>query len=125
MPDEAKTVNTPEPSHVQEAVANIEQAHRDLLSEHSAYMRRCRVIREGMTAVYDVAKERGIAKKELRALVKQRNFERKAEEARIRLEPDEINTFDMLKGALGDFANTPLGAAALEAQGDVLDRLHS
>jgi F0F1-type ATP synthase membrane subunit b/b' len=125
MAQPAKEHNTPTQDDVQEAVGSIEQSHRDLRSEHSAYMRRCRVIRDAIGAAYENAKEHGIHKKELRALVKQREHERKAEEARANLEADEQNAFDMLKEKLGDLANTPLGKAALAQQGDVLDRLHA
>jgi hypothetical protein len=84
---------------VQSAVGGIEQAHRDLLAERGAYMQRCRVIRDSISAIY--------------------------EEARLALEADEQNEFDDLTEMLGDFANTPLGKAALQRQGDVLDKLHA
>jgi Arc/MetJ-type ribon-helix-helix transcriptional regulator len=110
---------------VQSAVGGIEQAHRDLLAERGAYMQRCRVIRDAITAIYEEAKDKGIGKKALRAKVKNRSHLRKAEEARLALEADEQNEFDNLTEMLGDFANTPLGKAALQRQGDILDKLHA
>jgi hypothetical protein len=125
MAEQAKR-NTPSSQAIKDSVSRIEQCQRDLLAERGAFMRRCRTIRESIAAVYDESKEKGIQKKELRALVKQRGHERKAQEVRLNLEADERDHFDMLKEKLGDFANTPLGAAALTTQqGDVLDRLHA
>jgi uncharacterized protein (UPF0335 family) len=112
---------------LQSIVGRIEESLADLLSERGAYMQRCRVIREAITAVYDDAKEKGIPKKELRALIRTRELERKIEQTRSDLEADELETFEQLAEALGDFGNTPLGQAALDdrRRGEALDSLHS
>lgn len=114
--------------NVREAVEAIESCHRDLLSERGAYMNRCRVIREGITAAYDTAKEKGILKKSLRAYVKKRDLERKAAAVAEDLEPDERgHLFLIMKlGGEAGLVGLPLGDSAIaHAQGDTLDRLHS
>lgn len=109
---------------LQSTVRSIERCATELLSERGSYMQRCRTIREEITGIYDSAKEAGIPRKELRALIKTRELERKIEETRLALEADEQATFEVLVASLGEFANTPLGDAALKrAQGDMLDQL--
>lgn len=104
-------------------VSQIEGHLGDLLSERGAYMNRCRGIREAITSVYDDAKAMGIPKKELRAIIRTRELERKIEQTREDLEADERETFEQLSEALGDFANTALGQAAVR-RGSALDSLH-
>lgn len=116
---------------LQSVMKRIEGCFTDLLSERGAYMNRCRGIREGITAAYDDAKAAGIPKKELRLLVKNRERERKIIESIAELEADERQTYEVIQESLGDFANLPLGAAALDrarpnaAKGETLDSLHS
>jgi uncharacterized protein (UPF0335 family) len=102
-----------DPNKVREYVNQIEGHLSDLLSEQGAYMARCRGIRESITGVYDDAKASGIPRQELKVLIKTRELERKAIQLREDMEADQQGTFDMLRDALGDYANTPLGEAAL------------
>jgi hypothetical protein len=108
-------------------VGQIESCMADLLSERGSYMQRCRGIREGITAANERAKDASIPKKELRALIRTRELERKIEQTKADLEADERMTLTMLEEALGDFGNTPLGQAALDSarHGEALDSLHS
>jgi hypothetical protein len=87
-----------------------------LLSERGAYMQRCRQIREGIAAAYDAAKDKGILKRQLRALVKERDCERKLRAVRADLEADEVEHFDLLKDKLGDLASAPSVKLRLRAQ---------
>jgi uncharacterized protein (UPF0335 family) len=129
MAEETDTADTNgfNEQQVKGIVGRIEQHLADLLSERGAYMNRCRGIREGITAAYDDAKAHGIPKKELKALIRTRELERKIEQTRDDLENDERETFEQLQEALGDFGNTPLGQAAVDSKrrGDTLDSLHS
>lgn len=102
---------------MQAAIANIEQCYADLASERGVYMAKCKRIRETMAGDYDAASEKGISKKLLKKIVKERELERKIFALSDGLEPDERSEIDMLKEKLGEFANTPLGKAAL-AQAD-------
>ncbi|HEY2212301.1 MAG TPA: hypothetical protein VGH62_11925 [Bradyrhizobium sp.] len=114
----------PTSEEVQAAVSKIEVCQDELLSERGAYMQKCRQIREGIAAAYDLAKQRGILRKQLRALLKERDLERKLHAVRADLEADEVEHFDFLKQKLGDLAETPLGQAALKrADTGALDAL--
>jgi hypothetical protein len=109
--------NSPKEEDVQTAMANIEQGYADLMSERGIYMQKCKKIRGVMEDDYKSAQNLGISKKLLKKIVKEREFERKIEALTADLEPDEVSEHAMLMEKLGEFANTPLGKAAL-AQAD-------
>lgn len=108
-----ENINSPDNEDVQAAVRNIEDHFADLASERGTYMLKCRRIREAMAADYEKAGSRGISKKLLKKIVKERDLERKIEAVTADLEPDERSEYDMLIEKLGEFVNTPLGAAAV------------
>jgi hypothetical protein len=113
-----ENTNSPDDTDVQAAVRNIEERYVDLASERGVYMQKCKRIREGMANDYDTAGNRGISKKLLKKIVKERELERKIAALTEDLEPDEISEHQMLIEKLGEFANTPLGAAALAKAGN-------
>jgi predicted KAP-like P-loop ATPase len=76
-------------------------------------MTKCKRIREVLGTHEDTASNRGISKKLLRTIIKERAFERKINDLHDILEPDEQSELEMLTEKLGDFANTPLGGAAI------------
>jgi Skp family chaperone for outer membrane proteins len=114
--------NSPSEDDVQSAVANIEQCYSDLASERGKYMASCKKIRDVMAGDYDKASDQGISKKLLKKIIKERELERKIGALTDDLEDDERSEQQMLMEKLGEFANTPLGKAALsQASGaDVL-----
>jgi hypothetical protein len=112
MADPAKQ-NEPSADHVQEAVAAIEKLDADLLVEKMAYMTRCKKIRQIKADQYDHASDQGISKKLLKKKIKERDLERKIDGITKDLEDDERSEYQMLSEKLGEFADTPLGAAAL------------
>jgi hypothetical protein len=76
-------------------------------------MNKCRGIRQRMAGDYDTAQEKGITKKLLKKIIKERDLDRKIQAITDDLEPDELSEHQMLMEKLGEFANTPLGKAAL------------
>lgn len=107
-------INTPDDEDVKAAVAAIEHGLADLASERGRYMNLCKKIRETMASDYEDAANKGVAKKLLKKIVKERELERKIAGLTLDLEPDEASELDMLKDKLGEFANTALGSAALQ-----------
>jgi hypothetical protein len=107
------TPNSPTPEHVKEAVKTIEDYQNDLATERGKYTHRCKKIRETMADEYETAGKRGIRKKLLKKIVKERELERKMVAVTADLEDDDKNTYEMLVELLGPLANTPLGKAAL------------
>jgi hypothetical protein len=63
---------------------------------------------------YDHASDQGISKKLLKTKIKERDLERKIDGLTVDLEDDERSEYEMLSEKLGEFADTPLGAAAME-----------
>lgn len=110
----ANEKNAPDDTDVQKAVTDIEAGYGELLRERGKYMQICRKIREGIAADFDHAADKGINKKLLKAIVKERDLERKIAGLTDDFEPDEISEHQMLLEKLGEFANTPLGSAALQ-----------
>jgi hypothetical protein len=109
----SENVNSPDDVDVQAAVKNIEERYQDLASERGTYMLKCRRIREGMANDYEAAGNRGISKKLLKKIIKERDYERKIDALTADLEPDERSELEMLVEKLGAFADTPLGQAAV------------
>src|ERR1700682_5812423 len=89
--------NTPDSEHVQAAIENIEQRYSELASERGVYMQKCKRIREAMAGHYDEASDKGISKKLLKKIVKERDLERKIFALADDLEPDELSEIEMLK----------------------------
>ena len=105
------------PNLVIEFVGRIENLHADLEKEKSAYMLACKALREDIRAVLEEAQGKGLPKKPLKAIVKQRALEKKVAACRDDLDDiDHLSAFDIMKAALGDLADLPLGQAAMGAQ---------
>lgn len=76
-------------------------------------MTRCKTIRVIVADEYESASNRGISKKLLKKKIKERDLERKIDGITADLEDDERSEYEMLSEKLGEFGDTPLGAAAL------------
>jgi hypothetical protein len=101
--------------HVQEAVAAIEKVDADLLQARLDYMKQCKGLRNIKADEYDSASNRGISKKLLKTKIKERDLKAKAAKLTKDLEEDERSEYQMLSEKLGEFADTPLGQAAMAA----------
>lgn len=98
-------------------IRRVESLHADLQSERGTYMAACKSVREDIKQVYLDAKEQnGIPTKTLKAIVKQREYQRKAEAQKDFLDIDERSTFEQLVEDLAGLADLPLGKAAMDAQ---------
>jgi uncharacterized protein (UPF0335 family) len=91
----------------------VENLYDELASEKGEYMNRARQIRESIARVLVEAKDAGIPKKEFKTVIKARQLENRLEHLRDDLEPDEVETYDAIRLALGDLGDLPLGQAAL------------
>lgn len=94
-------------------VAEIEKHMATLATYTGEHMARCQKVREMIADCYDRAKDAGVPRKELKAVIKVRGLEKKIAAAREELD-DGGETFDMIRHALGDLAELPLGKAALD-----------
>lgn len=105
------------PNLVIEFVGRIENLHADLEKEKSAYMLACKALHQDIKEVLEEAQSKGLPKKPLKAIVKQRALEKKVAACRDDLDDiDHLSAFDIMKASLGDLADLPLGQAAMGAQ---------
>jgi hypothetical protein len=111
----AKSVREFDDSDVQEFAEAILEEHDKLASEKGAYMKRCGTIRERIDGHYDEAEEKGIPRKALRKNVKRLLLQRQIAKIPADLEGQDAKDYAHVAEALGDFADTGLGAAALRA----------
>jgi len=128
-PKQTDIEDAPKPGHngfdpkaVSSFVARIEGLHGDLLHERSQYMLRCKGVREDISLVYDDAKDAGVPKRALKSVVKARELEAKAAKVRDELEAEDMESHDLIRQALGDLAELPLGQAVLAQHPDTSDR---
>jgi len=108
--------NGPMPSD--ETVRNfthaIEKDMDRLATLKGEYMQDCRQIREAIARTLVEAKDAGIPKREFKLVIRTRALENKLDAITNELEPDERESYDAIRTALGDYADLPLGQAALD-----------
>lgn len=95
-------------------VNRIEFVGEEMDSAKGTYMQECKERREDIRSIIKEAKDAGIPAQSLKAVIKARELERKAKAARDDLgDLDHQEKYDLIRHALGDFADLPLGKAAL------------
>lgn len=106
--------NAYDPEVLKLFVGELERHQMQLESYKGEHMQRCKTVRGHMSDVYDRASDAGIPKRMLKARMKASELEQKAKAVRDNLEEEERDDYDMIRDALGDFADSPLGAASLQ-----------
>lgn len=106
--------NRATPSEMASYVDEFEKLEKEKLDRKMAYMAECAKISARQKDLCDDAKGAGLNGKVLRATVKQRALERKAAAIVEALEDDDADLVRDIREALGDFADLPLGAAAVD-----------
>ncbi len=95
-------------------VGDIERHHETIASYKGEHAQRVKGVQELITEVFDRAKDAGIPRKELKAVIKERRLLVQIENIREELEDDQQDTLDQIKFALGMLSDLPLGDAALK-----------
>ena len=114
--------NTIDADEVRRAVADIEGMLAELLSLRGAYMAQCKGVRERIKAAKDEAADNGIPRKALNIELKRRELERKIDGLMADADEDDADLAQQIREALGDFANSPLGLAALGESGEAPEK---
>lgn len=91
-----------------------ERLETEIAREKAEFMNRCKKYRDEQKENLDDAKSQGVAKGLVKDLVKTRALEAKVKAIRDGLDDDQAAFFVDIRKALGDFADTGLGAAAVE-----------
>jgi len=105
--------NRATPSEMASYVDEFEKLEKEKLDRKMAYMAECAKISARQKDLCDDAKGGGLNGKVLRATVKQRALERKAQAIEESLEDDDAELLRDIREALGDYADLPLGQAAV------------
>lgn len=106
-----------DPEVVSSYVDRCENLDAEIEKHHMAYMREKQILLKDKKDVIDEAKDaHGIPKKELRHILKERAMRRRLESLDDDLEPDQVDTVDQLRQALGMLDGLPLGDAAVERE---------
>jgi uncharacterized protein (UPF0335 family) len=105
--------NRATPDEMASFVDAYEVMEREKLDRKMAYMAECAKIAGRQKDLVDDAKGQGLNGKVLRSVVKARALERKADAVYEELEDDDANLHKDIREAIGDYADLPLGAAAV------------
>lgn len=103
-------------------VGEIERHHDQIASYKGEHAQRVKSVQEMISDIYDRARDAGVPKKQLKAVIRERDMLKKIEALREDMEPEQAETFDQIKHALGMLADLPLGEVAL-ARSEAIDSL--
>lgn len=104
------------PADVEKAIEELEEFQDQIKALNEANASRVAAIKGHMGDAYKRYKKLGIDKKPLKTQLKLRAIERQKEEIVNDLEDDEQETLFEYQRALGEYADTPLGQAAMARQ---------
>lgn len=111
--------NIPSDEQIRAAVEDIERMEAERVSAKSSYMSESAKINARQNAVYDDMKSRGLPKKALKTMIDKRGLMARLKAMEDALEDDQKAIYVTIEKALGDFADLPLGVAAVEREGGV------
>ena len=95
-------------------VGEIEKHHGQIASYKGEHAQRVKSVQEMISDVYDRAKDAGVPKRELKAVIKERVLLKRIEALREDLEEEQAETYDQIKHSLGMLSDLPLGEVALK-----------
>lgn len=98
-------------------VGELDRCDEELLTLRGEYMRACKGVRERKAGWMEQAEAAGIPRQGLKIELKRRDLARKLKTLESDAGEEVVETADMIREALGDFAALPLGGAAVAAAG--------
>jgi uncharacterized protein (UPF0335 family) len=107
-----------DPQTVKGLISRIEECEAEILREHMTYMGKVKELREDIGEILEEGKSKGIPRKALKLVIKTRKKQAELEAIREDLEGDEQDSYDLLRHALGDLADTELGQQAMARQAE-------
>jgi uncharacterized protein (UPF0335 family) len=110
---EPSATNGFDPKKMKSFVGRVENVEKELESLKGRYMSECKALREDIKDIFKEAQVEGVPTRPLKNYIKERQLLRKAEACRENLEADDQDSYDLIKQAMGDLAELPLGKAAL------------
>ena len=94
--------------------AEIDKQDDELASLRGSYMEDCKGPRSAIKEIKGRAREEGINLVAFNELLAQHRTARAEQKRLAQMEPDDVDAFNLLEQALGEFVDTPLGAAAMD-----------
>jgi uncharacterized protein (UPF0335 family) len=94
-------------------ITRVENMETEIGSVMGTAMREVKTLRDDIKEILAEAKENGIAPKALKAELKLRKLDRDKNKVMAGLAEEDADTLELIQEALGDFASSPLGAAAV------------
>lgn len=116
MPRILEGKNRASPDEAASFVDKLEELNEQLESLKIEHMNKARKVHEEIKDLLDDAKSQGVPKKVVKGIVQARKLEAKARDVRDELENDDREFFIDIRTALGDFKDSPLGAAAVDRE---------
>jgi hypothetical protein len=113
MQDTPSRSNGFDPDVLNSHLKVIDEADTELASLLGEYRASCRGPRGRIKNMWAMAKEQGLNINALREVVALHRAQRKLDKNLAELERDDADDFDAMVRSLGEFGDTPLGAAAL------------
>lgn len=109
------STNGIDPGKARKYIGAIQAKFGELLSERGSYMATCKGIRQDIKDLKESANDDGIPRSSLNLLLKEMDLEGKLTRLKNEAEEDVVRLADMIREALGEFADSPLGSAAVVA----------
>ncbi|MBB4017359.1 hypothetical protein GGR16_002388 [Chelatococcus caeni] len=113
MPEAAKS-NGFDAEKLKRWIGEIDRHKADMLSKQGEYMKYCRDKREMINKVFELAGNDGVPKRALKAHLKMRDLQAKAEAVLEGLEEEDQESVELIREALGGLSDLPLGQAAVQ-----------
>jgi hypothetical protein len=108
-----ETTNGYSPELVKGLFSEIDRQDDELASLRGSYMEECRGPRSAIKEIRGRAREEGMNMRAFNELLAQHRTARAEQKRLAQMEPDDVDAFNLLEQALGEFIDTPLGEAAL------------
>lgn len=105
--------NTADPELVRNITERLNEIDEQIASEKGKFMAFCKARAADRKDVLTEAKARGVNTRALKVEIKAGKLEQKAAALRDDLDPDDQHDAEAIRKAIGEFADTPLGGAAV------------
>jgi uncharacterized protein (UPF0335 family) len=112
--DNARLSNGFKPEQIKGYLDEIDDADDELDRLKGEHMQRCKRPRQQIKETIREAKDAGINTRALRVVIADHRAKRKLERRVNEMEADDADDYAAMQDALGEFGDTPLGAAALD-----------
>jgi uncharacterized protein (UPF0335 family) len=113
MATEAKPTNGFKGDLLRGYINRVENMETEIGSVMGTAMREVKTLRDDIKEIFSEAKENGVPTKALKAELKLRKLDRDKNKVIAGLAEEDADTLELIQEALGDFASSPLGAAAV------------